>query len=428
LKRSTASIATVVTLAGLTAVVLLRPGGREDAAGDLPQDARVATECPALPDRSGDRWLAGNWSAVWSGVPEKKFFSRGQYFDTANLTIVAEDDGGLSISGPSWFRAGGPAGTAVPEDSAKVNTIPFESPSGNRIRTSLSFYSAPPSTLVANSASPDTLRGSWKIPDPDPDGRDFTGSVEWQRVRPDIRTIRVVSEHTVESPVAVADAPGDGWCGARLLTPAEPAKAVLTYDRDEWSDEFNRLRANRPQFSIELYGEDFWGTRWSGFDLENTGLEAMQPRYIRAEDDPGEIIGIRIRFNVWFGVQPGLYTLYVDDVAIPFELDIPNFYPDVSLRFVTYDPTNDTDRETDRLPVNQLFWVRASVTNPERFDDSQPLTLQWKGVEFSAVPRRISEGEYRAGPFYASDDLLPSTVVPPADPCEPCDQGDPGAR
>lgn len=375
----------------------------------------TATDCPEPPDSGASFPLRGNWLATWDGVPNKRYFGRGQHLDAAQLTIQTNAEGGFVIHGPSWFRDGSGSAAERPDEISQINPIDLESPVGGVLETSLSYYSAPPSTLRLNAGSPDRIDGGWEIRDTDVEGDAIYGSVSWERARPVIDSVVITSEQEVAANVRVDSEASAEFCNSRVVHLSELPVATMTYG-SSWG-EIAALRANRPKFFVNVFGENLWGIHDVGFDYENTGIEAMDAERIFSDDGFRRVIGLRIRFNIWYDVQPGWYTVYLDDLAIPFQLDIPNFYPNVSLKYVNYDPVNDTERELEEIPLNQVFWVHATVENPERFDDTQPLVVHWRGTEFSAPAERMGDAEYRAGPFMASENLLPSTVARPNDPC-----------
>lgn len=403
----------------------LNEASLDDGAAQIDEDANpwgdqmIASECPELPGKDGANLLQGNWLARWDGVPRKDYFIGGQHFDSAHLTVERDEAANrFMIYGSTWFRDGAASIDEVPEKAGRVNPIELEPPRGGALQTSFQFYSAPFSTLSVDSASPDQLAGTWEMRHPTDKEEKIYGNVTWDRAAPGIHRVLVASEQTVDAAARADTAGNSEFCGAKVLRTSEPLVAIMMYSKDDWSDGFNKLRANRPTFTIDVYGDNLWGDHEVSIDLDNTGIEAEAPRSIRSSERSSETIGLRIDINIWYGVQPGWYTLYIDDVAIPFKLDIPNFYPEVTLEYVNYDPTNDTERVLEDIPINQVFWVRATVENPERFDDTQPLVLTWRGEEFSAPAMKTSTNRYRAGPYMVSENLLPSTVAPANDPCK----------
>lgn len=377
----------------------------------------IAADCPEFDQSTPLAWLSGNWIATWEGVPNKRYFGAGQYFDTGHFVFDASDSpGSIVVHGPSWFRGGSGDPKVLPERTSRINPIELKPRSPYYLETSFLFYSAPKSFMRLDPSSPDRISGSWEIRDRSTKRGKITGSVVWQRVRPEIN--RLVFRSEIDQDIEVVDGfKGSDLCGIQLLNTSSIGVVTKTYSRDGWSREYNWARGNRPRFYLEIYGENLWGAHRVWMDEEHTSIEAMQPKVIRSDDGSRKILGLQIRFNIWPGAEPGGYTVYFDDYAIPFELDIPNWTPEVTLSVVSYDDETNEEVSLEEVPVGQAFWVKADVKNPERFDDSEPIKVLWKGHEFSAPAQKVSDEKYRAGPFFVWEDVMPGTIVPPED-CE----------
>lgn len=151
---------------------------------------------------------------------------------------------------------------------------------------------------------PDEIRGQWNYQEK------YGGAEVWRRVQPEIT--RVV----LSSKVADDYNPGD-----------RPGRVEMTYDGYWWGPTSD-MRANRPSFNFTIYGENLWGHRririepksnseniveW---DLELRGAGRIR---VAGHGPPSDVVGLSMEVLAWAGAVPGRKTLYIDDVAVPFD-------------------------------------------------------------------------------------------------------------
>ena len=144
---------------------------------------------------------------------------------------------------------------------------------------------------------PDKFRGRWNYQD------QYDGAEVWQRVRPEITNVTVGSDD---------------------FNPRQrPGRVELTYDGYWWGPTVDQ-RANRPNFNITIYGKNLWGRhntriepRSNSADLVTSDLELRCCGGLYGPS--AEVIGLGMEVLAWAGAVPGRKTLYIDDIAIPFD-------------------------------------------------------------------------------------------------------------
>ena len=147
---------------------------------------------------------------------------------------------------------------------------------------------------------PDEIRGRWNYQD------QYGGLEVWRRVRPEITRVTVGSDE---------------------FNPRQrPGHIEMTYDGYWWGPTVDQ-RANRPSFSIHVYGNNLWGRkniriepRLDSANYVNSDLEVRCCGGVHGPSS--EVVGLGMEVLAWAGVVPGRKTLYVDDIAIPFDFVI----------------------------------------------------------------------------------------------------------
>jgi hypothetical protein len=185
----------------------------------------------------------------------------------------------------------------------------------------LSFITRLRSTIL-NRTGPDEMVGTWTIDD-NWHGRHEKGTVTSRRVHPKINRIKYLGDKTDE--VVIQYGRGTGRRLGVLEFKYQGGGAV-------------NPRANRRNVYIEVYGENLWGFHRVWIDKCDNfeyGGALYITREAKTENEDlillsRNIIGIRLKFVTWQGMFPGIKTLYIDDLPIPFKL-VLNEYPENSL-------------------------------------------------------------------------------------------------
>ncbi|MDH5804554.1 MAG: hypothetical protein OEZ54_05160 [Gemmatimonadota bacterium] len=153
-------------------------------------------------------------------------------------------------------------------------------------------------------AGPNTIVGAWHY------GEDEGGREIWRRAVPAVERVRFLSD--IESEIVFGEGTGI---------------VVDAYDSFWWGPE-NDMRGNRPEFWVEIYGQNFWGNHVAyvegGPDIELVGL-----RPIYGDGESGElfnIIGLTAAVKIWEHITMGPKYLVVDGISIPFEF-VVNGHP-----------------------------------------------------------------------------------------------------
>lgn len=121
---------------------------------------------------------------------------------------------------------------------------------------------------------------------------------------------------------------------------APPPKVVMEYT-DVW--ERGRIRANRPEFYIRIYGKNLWGFHYPWIDRD-ADLELHGERYVCADGSGWQYYSwdsqycitrggtrfLDLIVKIWHDVQPGPKTFYFDGTSVPFDLVVNGFPNTVS--------------------------------------------------------------------------------------------------
>ncbi len=118
------------------------------------------------------------------------------------------------------------------------------------------------------------------------------------------------------------------------VAPLGQAVSVVT----EYVDATYTMRGNRPEASLRVLGDQLWGVQryWIPADSD---IEIGRVWYMCADwAETGEVydghegcfssggaVGLRFDLNIWPDAKPGWHYLYLNDVAIPFELEIQGY-------------------------------------------------------------------------------------------------------
>ena len=185
----------------------------------------------------------------------------------------------------------------------------------------LSFVTRLRSTIL-NRTGPDEMVGTWTIDD-NWHGRHEKGTVTSRRIYPKINCIKYLGDKIDE--VVIQRGRGTGRRLGVLEFKYQGGGAV-------------NPRANRRNVYIEVYGENLWGFHRVWIDKCDNfeyGGSSYITREAKTENEnlyslSDNIIGIRLKFVTWQGMFPGIKTLYIDDLPIPFKL-VLNEYPENNL-------------------------------------------------------------------------------------------------
>lgn len=166
------------------------------------------------------------------------------------------------------------------------------------------------------------LHGEWHY-------GDNGGKSVWRRVVP------VVESYTFGVKT------DDEWQYFKGLPGGEVPRVEVPWNESRWG-RGNDMRGNRPRFTVWIKGKNFWGLQYPWID-SRTGLEISNPWHICADGDgfrygywypciekngADGAVGLGFELIIWPGVTPGPKTLYINGVAIPFDLVI-NDYPEL---------------------------------------------------------------------------------------------------
>ncbi len=151
--------------------------------------------------------------------------------------------------------------------------------------------------------APDKITGLWKY-------KDNGGKEIWTKAAPKITRVKFLSDIDSE------------------VTEGNVGRVEKSYDSYWWSAAVD-MRGNRPDFDIEIYGENLWGHHVidldGAVDLEPRGYSHMWDE--NALGRPGRIIGLKLEVVIWEQFVPGRKTLFIDGKKIPFDFVVKD-YPD----------------------------------------------------------------------------------------------------
>ena len=155
-------------------------------------------------------------------------------------------------------------------------------------------------------ATGEAITGEWNY-------GDNSGREVWRRVRPTLTGI--LGEDGVVSPL-----------GTPVRVTSQYAGPVAS------------ARGNRPGATLTVLGRDLWG-RQRHWIPEESNIEFHRMSYLCADWqdtdtvysdgfaclDKGGAVGLRFDFTIWWDARPGRHYLYLNDVAIPFDLVIEGY-------------------------------------------------------------------------------------------------------
>jgi hypothetical protein len=252
---------------------------------------------------------------------------------------------------------------------------------------------------TAKQVGPDELRGRWHYQEA------YGGAEVWRRARPQVSRVVLSSD--------VAD---DFDPGKR------PGRVEKTYDGYWWSSASD-MRANRPSFHITFYGKNLWGhhdiritPRIDTDDLVQSDLEV---RCCGEVHGAGRVVvGLRVEVLAWAGAVPGRKTLYVDDIAIPFDFlvhghpqendviwpedattpeDLKDLPP--KIEFVSVDKDQ---KVLTNVPVGIAFRIRLTFGNSHD-EASLPVTLRARLSGISVETEALSTNDPK---IYLSEPIV----------------------
>lgn len=228
-------------------------------------------------------------------------------------------------------------------------------------------------------AGRDELRGQWSKGDVR-DGK--PGAVSWRRQVPRITAVKFISGLESET------TPG----GA-------PAQVRFAYDEVNWN---SRTPVLSPGFTVEVYGDNLWGYHRVHLPT-SVDMVASDPEPIHsgpAGDLPtSNVIGFRVTVQI-LGVRPGSEhdipkatpggkTLVIDNVVVPFDLDITGFPGAttpaklLTLRYVELRDGRYVPVEGE-LKHGSVFYVEAAFDGPPA-ERQHVVRLGWGNGQASDV-------------------------------------------
>jgi hypothetical protein len=208
---------------------------------------------------------------------------------------------------------------------------------------------------------PDELSGQWTYQDR------YGGAEVWRRVHPEVTRVTLSSQ--------VADD----------FDPSQrPGRVELTYDGYWWGPTSD-MRANRPKFTVSIEGKNLWGRhniriepRLDSANLLTSDLELLCCG--RIHNPTAEITGLGMEVLAWAGAVPGRKTLYVDDVAIPFDF-IVHGHPRENEIVWPDDATTPEDLVTFELSL--VGEGPTGTINLEKLDEDTPFRIS---LNYTDVP------------------------------------------
>jgi len=171
---------------------------------------------------------------------------------------------------------------------------------------------------VVRNLGTDSPGGTWTSSH---NGKDINGQSVWRRAVPQV-TRAVFHFNLGTQKLESATAPNE-----------HRAEVRMKYDSFWWGPD-NNMRGNRPEFRVDIYGENLWGVHYPWID-PRTRLELEDEYYICGNGErnrgwtaclgqAGGVVGISYGLNIWNGVKPGTKMLFLDGVPVTFELVVPN--------------------------------------------------------------------------------------------------------
>jgi hypothetical protein len=159
-----------------------------------------------------------------------------------------------------------------------------------------------------NALGDDSLTGSYVM------GKE-TGSESWQRQNPVIREL-------------ATSMLGPGWNkpAVRRFDPGEAIIVEGDYNAELWSHS-NERRANRPVFTIDLYGDNLWGFIQAELpDAIDYEPWRQEPIFSKVDSgQPHNIIGRKFYIALWENSGPGIKTLRIGENEYKLDIRIAGY-------------------------------------------------------------------------------------------------------
>lgn len=253
--------------------------------------------------------IVGNWFVEWCDYPEKGQVSLATYSLSKEWTIAhtkTEDgancyfhrqDSSSEWSVGIWHGEGYSEGYRTYNVQISSENTKIEIGHHHFI---LGYWGG---NSVVSLIGPNEVKGKWLY-------RDEGGAEVWRRAIPKIKRVKFVSE--IETEVVNGKSRG---------------RVEGTYDSFWWSPS-NDMRGNRPNFWIEVYGENLWGHHV--VDLGGAAdLEPLEFSYIQSDGGwsgvPGKVIGLKFEVVIWPKFSPGPKAVFIDGIKIPFDFAVKGY-------------------------------------------------------------------------------------------------------
>lgn len=232
------------------------------------------------------------------------------------------------------------------------------------------------SELRASGPDAQTLVGQWSY------GKERKGAEIWRRLP---RSVQEVEFRSLIRSVATVGGP--------------PAVVEMNYDYT-WSPDTD-LRGNRPRFEIVVRGENIWGVNVVWIDR----AEDLEIRPLGS--DPHPVLGVytpqrnpetreallRLEAIVWSKAKPGRKTLWVNGVAIPFDLVVHGFPGAPKPKLEALYVENEAGEQIEQAAPGERFRLVARYDGPHLPNRGKPLKAGVSGAHWRAVKLvKLSDG------------------------------------
>jgi|GEM_PF-5010022 len=294
--------------------------------GDTRPYTAALTDLPdgvLQPKRPVDR-IAGLWSVEFRGAqPELGM-------PTNARVVIYQQDEGYRCDPMCGYRAGtkdslwmiqgerwgyenyGPV-TADKPDSIPPGYLSFATP-GSFNLPAAHDYPFPELTVAIPADGDDRMHGTWVLGSGD---QKATGELVFERLKPTITAVEFKSNVTDRTDLS------------------RPGCVVLDYSGESWGPG-NEMRGNRPGFTVNVYGDDFY---WFALDhyrfwmdpeshLDLGGAPGSPIFELDADGNPTrKLIGVSVRVDIWPGSEWGQKSLFVNGQPITFDYYVKPVYP-----------------------------------------------------------------------------------------------------
>ena len=258
-----------------------------------------------------------------------------------------------------------------------------------------------------NDGTADEMTGTWQT------YTGVTGRAVFRRAIPRITRVAVWSQFGSTPRVP-------SWSARNhsVAYGAEPLRVEFDYREETWSLRNNKMRGNRPNILLRIYGENLWGVSRSEI-ADHPEFEFRLPTHWDDTyttwlfDENGVHIGRQIQIHLWDGIKPGKYDINVNGVLVPIDL-VLNGYPSEQLEdHVEATALRFTDLQGEEVKDANLGESVFVVLKFNRLSDDAPtVQLSHSGQE---RPLRLGVAEglnWRSAPLKVGRDL-PSVVGRP---------------